>query len=107
MATVGRGRAVAVISGRTFDGALAWVLWAIVHVWSLIEFRSRAAVMLQWAWAYLSRQRTARLITGDDRDTAMIRHSDGRRPVPGDGLADGQDRLVAVPTRDTKGDVHA
>jgi NADH dehydrogenase len=65
MATVGRGRAVAVVFGRTFDGLLAWVLWAVVHVWSLIEFRSRAAVMLQWGWAFLTRQRTARLITGN------------------------------------------
>jgi NADH dehydrogenase len=64
MATVGRGRAVAVIAGRTFDGLVAWLLWAVIHVWSLIEFRSRAAVMLQWGWAFLTRQRTARLITG-------------------------------------------
>lgn len=65
MATVGRGRAVAIIADRTFDGLVAWLMWAVVHVWSLIEFRSRAAVMLQWGWAFLTRQRTARLITGN------------------------------------------
>lgn len=70
MATVGRGRAVAIVGGGTFDGFVAWVMWAVVHIWSLIEFRSRLAVMLQWAWAYVSRQRTSRLITGEPNDRA-------------------------------------
>jgi NADH dehydrogenase len=65
MATIGRGRAVAVIGNRAFDGMVAWMIWAIIHIWSLIEFRSRLMVMIQWAWAYVSRQRSARLITGD------------------------------------------
>jgi len=66
-ATIGRGRAVAMISGINLDGLVAWIVWALVHIWSLIEFRNRLAVMLQWTWAYLSRQRSARLITGDGR----------------------------------------
>lgn len=64
MATIGRGRAVATIADRSFDGLGAWLLWAVVHVWSLIEFHSRVAVMPQWGWAFLTGQRTACLITG-------------------------------------------
>jgi NADH dehydrogenase len=71
MATVGRYRAIAVIRGLAFDGLLAWFLWALIHVYALIGFRNRAAVMLQWAWSYLSRQRSARLITGEQRSPVI------------------------------------
>lgn len=71
MATVGRYRAVAVIRGLAFDGLGAWLLWALIHVYALIGFRNRAAVMLQWIWSYLSRQRSARLIT-DTRPLRMV-----------------------------------
>lgn len=65
LATIGRGRAIGVIRGRAFAGFPAWLIWAGVHIWSLIEFRSRLTVMLQWAWAYITHQRTARLMTGE------------------------------------------
>ncbi|MCH7791574.1 MAG: NAD(P)/FAD-dependent oxidoreductase [Planctomycetes bacterium] len=64
LATIGRGRAVAAIGGRCIGGWPAWVLWAFVHVLFLIGFRNRLAVMAQWAWAYVTYQRGARLITG-------------------------------------------
>jgi NADH:ubiquinone reductase (H+-translocating) len=63
LATIGRNRAVAYIFGRTFDGFPAWVLWAGVHIFTLIGFRNRIAVSLQWFWAYVTHQRVARLIT--------------------------------------------
>lgn len=63
LATIGRGRAVAMIRGVSLDGLVAWGIWAVVHIWSLIEFRNRLAVMLQWVWAYLTDQRAVRLIT--------------------------------------------
>ena len=64
LATIGRGRAVAAIGGRCIGGWPAWMLWAFVHVLFLIGFRNRLAVMAQWAWAYVTYQRGARLITG-------------------------------------------
>lgn len=66
LATIGRGRAVALIRGVSLDAFVAWMIWAVVHIWSLIGFRNRLAVMSQWSWAYVTRQRAVRLITGDD-----------------------------------------
>ena len=45
------------------SGLLAWVMWLSVHIMYLIGFRNRLLVMLQWAWAYSTRQKSARLIT--------------------------------------------
>ena len=65
MATIGRAAAVAVIGGRRLSGLIAWLAWLFVHIVFLIGFRNRIIVLTQWAWAYLSWQRGARLITGD------------------------------------------
>lgn len=64
MAIVGRGAAVADLGWIRFSGPLAWLTWLGLHIAFLIGFRSRAAVMLQWATAYFTFQRSARLITG-------------------------------------------
>ncbi len=64
MATIGRSRAVVELGRRVqFSGFLAWVTWWLVHIWSLVGFRSRATVMASWAWQYVTRRRDARLIT--------------------------------------------
>jgi NADH dehydrogenase len=65
MAVIGRSEAVAEIAGLRFSGLIAWLLWCFVHIFYLIGFRNRIVVMLEWAWAYLTYQRGARLITGD------------------------------------------
>ena len=65
MAVIGRSAAVAEIAGLRFSGFLAWLLWCFVHVFYLIGFRNRVIVMMEWAWAYVTYQRGARLITGD------------------------------------------
>lgn len=69
LATIGRSRAVAVIGGRRFTGFIAWSLWLAVHIYFLIGFRNRLLVMFQWAWAWLTFQRGARLITPEMRDS--------------------------------------
>ncbi len=43
-------------------GRLAWLLWAIVHVYLLIGFEQRTIVMFQWIWRYFTFERGARLI---------------------------------------------
>ncbi len=63
MATIGRSSAVAHVFGLQISGYVAWVVWWLVHIWSLVGFRSRATVMVGWAWQYLTRRRDARLIT--------------------------------------------
>ncbi len=64
LATIGRARAVGTVGGMRFTGAFAWLLWLVVHLSYLVGFRNRLLVLIQWAWAYLTFQRGARLITG-------------------------------------------
>src|SRR6185503_13167328 len=64
MATIGRAAAVAAVGRVRLSGLLAWLAWLFVHIAFLIGFRNRFLVIFQWAWAYLSWQRGARLITG-------------------------------------------
>ncbi len=63
LATMGRASAVAQFGRCHFSGLLAWVLWLVVHITWLIGFRNRLIVLLDWAWAYFTLQRSARLIT--------------------------------------------
>lgn len=65
MATIGRSKAIADIRGWKFSGLIAWFMWLFLHIVLLIGFRNRIYVLLDWAWAYLTRERSARLITGD------------------------------------------
>ena len=55
-------RSVARLGRFEFSGLLAWLLWAFVHVFYLISYRSRALVMFEWIWLYFTRQRGARVI---------------------------------------------
>ena len=64
MATIGKHRAVADLRGFQFGGYLAWLAWALVHIVFLIDFRSKLAVGMSWAWTYFFTDRGARLITG-------------------------------------------
>ena len=65
MATIGRGSAVAELGAIKTSGWIAWLIWLFVHIFSLIGFRNRAAVLAEWAWSYLTLQRRIRLITGE------------------------------------------
>ncbi len=49
------------------SGFAAWVLWLTIHIFWLIGFRNRLTVLVQWAGAYLTYQRSVRLITGAAR----------------------------------------
>ena len=66
LATIGRSRAVADIRGWQISGFFAWAAWLGIHIFFLIGFRNRLLVMFEWAWAYLTWQRGARLITGGE-----------------------------------------
>jgi NADH dehydrogenase len=65
MATIGRNNAIADFGFLRVSGYLGWLLWLFVHILFLIGFRNRLSVMLQWAAAYLTYQRSVRLITRD------------------------------------------
>ena len=66
LATVGRGSAIADFGWFTLSGTVAWLAWLFVHIWNLIGFRNKIVVMTQWAWSYLTYQRSVRVITKPD-----------------------------------------
>eukprot|EP01031_Cornospumella_fuschlensis_P046478 gene46478-56915_t len=47
-----------------FSGYPAWLFWLFAHVWFLIGFRNRFVVLLDWAWAYWTHDRHARVVAG-------------------------------------------
>jgi NADH dehydrogenase len=63
MATVGRSRAVMEFKQIRVGGLVAWLSWLLVHIWYLIGFRNRVAVLFEWFWAYTTAKRGARIIT--------------------------------------------
>lgn len=66
MATIGRNSAVGDFPRFQLKGYLAWLMWLFVHIFQLIGFRNRLSVMTQWAFSYMTYQRSVRLITGND-----------------------------------------
>src|SRR6266513_667272 len=63
MATIGRNKAVADLKFMHLSGLPAWLAWLFVHIIFLVGFRNRLLVLIQWAWAYLTFDKGARLIT--------------------------------------------
>jgi NADH dehydrogenase len=68
MATIGRAAAVADLGWLRLSGYPAWLVWLFIHLLWLVQFESRILVLVQWTWNYLTRNRSARLITGDRSD---------------------------------------
>lgn len=64
-ATIGRGSAVVDLGTIRASGFPAWFFWLFLHLFWLIGFRNRWVVMGEWAWAFFTFQRRARLITGE------------------------------------------
>lgn len=62
LATIGRKAAVADVGRFQFSGYFAWLFWLFVHIYFLIGFRNRLVVLMDWAWAYWSFQRYARVV---------------------------------------------
>ena len=78
LATIGRMAAVAQFGRLRLSGPPAWWVWLLAHVYFLIGFRNRLVVLLDWAWAYWTYARHARIVTGADADAATT--ADERRP---------------------------
>jgi len=62
LATIGRNAAVADFGRLQLSGYPAWLVWLIAHIYFLINFRNRLAVLIEWAWAYWTYQRGARIV---------------------------------------------
>jgi NADH dehydrogenase len=65
LATIGRNAAVGTVGGVQISGRAAWLFWICVHLFYLIGFRNRLVVMFDWAWAYVSFERSARVFTNE------------------------------------------
>ncbi|HEX7761036.1 MAG TPA: NAD(P)/FAD-dependent oxidoreductase [Caulobacteraceae bacterium] len=72
LATVGRHAAVVQIGAFQLRGAVAWLFWCVAHIYFLVGFRNRIQVSLDWLWAYLTFERGARLITGEDQAAGAL-----------------------------------
>lgn len=84
MATIGRSRAVVQAGSLKLSGWLAWMMWLFIHVLFLIRFENRILVMFQWAGNYFTRNRSARLITGEK---AVIMPQVTRQPPAADSAS--------------------
>jgi NADH dehydrogenase len=62
LATIGRNAAVAMFGRLELSGYPAWLMWLVAHIYFLINFRNRLAVMIDWAWSYWTYNRGARII---------------------------------------------
>jgi NADH dehydrogenase len=86
LATIGRGRAVGLVGPLHLTGVIAWLSWLFVHILFLIGFRNRVLVVLEWAWAYATWRRGARLIVDTAEQWQLVtqgrRSPDSGRDVP-------------------------
>jgi NADH dehydrogenase len=64
LATIGRAAAVADLNWLRLSGWPAWMIWIFIHLLYIVQFQNRLLVLLQWAWLYITYDRSARLITG-------------------------------------------
>jgi NADH dehydrogenase len=72
LATIGRRAAVVDLAvpgfgPLRFSGFFAWLFWLFAHIWFLIGFRNRLVVLIDWAWAYLTFERHARVVADAPR----------------------------------------
>lgn len=85
LATIGRHSAVvdlvSPVGHHKFSGYFAWLFWLFAHVYFLIGFRNRLVVLMDWAWAYWSFARYARVITGTGRQASARSQSGASEPI--------------------------
>ena len=80
MAIIGRASAVAHMGKFQCAGFFAWLMWLFVHIVQLVEFENKVLVLVQWGWYYFSRNRAARLITGEMTTALRAESSDHVEP---------------------------
>ena len=71
MATIGRSHAIVEAGRIRLSGRIAWLAWLFIHIMYLARFENRVLVLFQWFWNYITRNRTARLITGAEEQNVQ------------------------------------
>lgn len=82
LAVIGQNKAVADFGFIKLTGPIAWIVWVFAHIYYLIEFDNKLIVMVQWAWSYFTRNRGARLITGEENLIKVETDENGEFRVP-------------------------
>jgi NADH dehydrogenase len=83
MATIGFLKAVAESNGMRFTGLLAWLAWLFIHILYLAQFSNRFMVFFQWMWNFVTRNRSARLITGGESENVTKPRAEAMKlPAP-------------------------
>ncbi len=81
LAVIGQNEAVVNMHSLKFSGFPAWILWIFAHIYYLIEFDHKLVVTIQWMWSYFTRNRGARLITGESSLVEDYELSTEKSPV--------------------------
>jgi NADH dehydrogenase len=71
LAVIGRGRAVCAVGPLRFGGLLAWLVWALVHLYYLVGYRNRAIVLIEWAVFHVIGRHGARIMVGEPVPTGQ------------------------------------
>ncbi len=82
LAVIGQNAAVVDLGFAKLTGPIAWLAWVFVHIYYLIEFDNKLIVMLQWGWNYFTRNRGARLITGEASLLKIEQDANGKYHAP-------------------------
>ena len=75
LATIGRAAAVADFGRIHVAGLIAWLVWLFVHLMYLVGFDNRLVVFFKWAYSYMTFNRGARLITGQEEAASASREA--------------------------------
>lgn len=85
LATIGRAAAVADFGRIHIAGLIAWLVWLFVHLMYLVGFDNRLVVFFKWAYSYLTFNRGARLITGQESQASTQHFTAGESGTTGTG----------------------
>jgi NADH dehydrogenase len=85
LATIGRGKAVADLGRVRLSGWLAWEIWLYIHLMYQIDIENRVLVFIQWLWNFVTRRRSALLITARDQQVTTPQSQAGLRLITSTG----------------------
>jgi NADH dehydrogenase len=69
MATVGRNKAVVDLPFISFKGYFAWLVWMFLHLMLILSVRNKLIIFINWAWAYITKNTSLRLILKPDNSS--------------------------------------
>jgi NADH dehydrogenase len=76
MATIGRNKAVVDLNTYKTQGLIAWFVWMFVHLISIVGYRNRLVVLMNWMWSYFSYDKGIRLIIGNNKSTIQVQQQE-------------------------------